>query len=150
MRSILRSSFPIVLLVAAGAMTARVANADPNNPTDNDKAAARPLAIEGLRLAQAGNCREAAEQLERAETLVHAPTTAVPLAQCDIQLGKIIAGTELLERVINETLPPNAPPSFAEAKRQARTFLDAAAPKIPRSCAFTWTCRRATRRRTSR
>jgi hypothetical protein len=128
MKAILRTSLPILLLAAA--TTAGVAHADPNNPTDSDKAAARPFAIEGLRLVQAGNCREAVEQLERAEALVHAPTTAVPLAQCEIQLGKIIAGTELLNRVLNETLAPNAPASFAEAKKQARGILDAATPKI--------------------
>jgi hypothetical protein len=128
MKAILRTSLPILLLAAAS--TAGVAHADPNSPTDSDKAAARPFAIEGLRLAQAGNCKEAVEQLEKAEALVHAPTTAVPLAQCDIQLGKIIAGTELLNRVLNETLPPNAPPSFADAKKQARGILDAATPKI--------------------
>ncbi|HEY3821934.1 MAG TPA: autotransporter outer membrane beta-barrel domain-containing protein [Polyangiaceae bacterium] len=119
-----------ILLLAAAATTAGSAKADPINPSDSDKAAARPFAIEGLRLAQAGNCKEAVEQLDKAEALVHAPTTAVPLAQCEIQLGKIIAGTELLNRVLNESLPANAPPSWAEAKKQARTILDAAEPKI--------------------
>jgi hypothetical protein len=128
MKAVLRTSLPILLLAAA--TTAGIAKADPNSPTDGDKAAARPFAVEGLRLVQAGNCREAVEQLERAEALVHAPTTAVPLAQCEIQLGKIIAGTELLNRVLNETLAPNAPASFADAKRQARGILDAAMPKI--------------------
>lgn len=128
MRAVLQTSLPILLLAAA--TTAGVAKADPNNPTDSDKAAARPFAIEGLRLVQAGNCKDAVEQLGKAEALVHAPTTAVPLAQCEIQLGKIIAGTELLNRVLNESLPPNAPPSFADAKKQARGILDAAQPKI--------------------
>ncbi|HEY5243717.1 MAG TPA: hypothetical protein VIJ22_19685 [Polyangiaceae bacterium] len=130
MKAVLRTALPILLLLAASATTEGVAHADPNNPSDSDKAAARPFAIEGLRLAQAGNCREAVEQLDKAEALVHAPTTAVPLAQCDIQLGKIIAGTELLNRVLNETLPPNAPPSWTDAKKQARTILDAAEPKV--------------------
>jgi hypothetical protein len=130
MKAVLRRSFPLLLLGAAVTTTAGIAKADPNNPSDSDKAAARPFAIEGLRLAQAGSCKEAAEQLEKAEALVHAPTTAVPLAQCEIQLGKIIAGTELLNRVLNETLPANAPPSWAEAKKQARTILDAAEPKV--------------------
>src|SRR5580698_8846037 len=128
MKAILRTSLPILLLAAAS--TAGVAHADPNNPTDNDKAAARPFAIEGLRLAQAGDCKGAVDKLERGESLVHAPTTAVPLAQCDIQLGHIVAGTEILNRVINETLPANAPPSWAEAKQQAKGILDAATPRI--------------------
>lgn len=128
MKPVLRSALPILLMAVAA--TARTAHADPNNPTDNDKAAARPFAIEGLRLAQAGNCHDAVDKLERGEMLVHAPTTAVPLAQCDIQLGKIIAGTEILNRVINESLPPNAPSSWADAKQQARGILDAAQPRI--------------------
>jgi hypothetical protein len=131
MKTILR--VPLTVLVLGGvAASARVAAADPNNPTDSDRAAARPFAIEGLRLVQGGNCREAVDHLEKAEALVHAPTTAVPLAQCDIQLGRLIAGTEILNRVLNETLPPNAPPSFAESKKQARGILDAAAPRVPK------------------
>jgi len=129
MRSIFRASLPILL--AATAVPA-IASADPNAPTDSDKAAARPFAIEGLRLAQAGNCQGAADQLERAEALVHAPTTAVPLAQCDIQLGKLIAGTELLNRVINENIPANAPSSWSDAKKQASSLLAAAAPRVPK------------------
>jgi hypothetical protein len=128
MKPLSRHALPI--LTIALATTARVAFADPNNPSDNDKAAARPLAMEGLRAAQTGNCREAVDKLTRSESLVHAPTTAVPLAQCEIQLGKVIAGTELLNRVLIETLPPNAPPSWAEAKQQARPLLDAAQSRI--------------------
>lgn len=128
MKAILRTSLPMFLLAAVA--TGGVAQADPNNPSDSDKAAARPFAIEGLRLAQAGNCREAVEQLERCEALVHAPTTEVPLAQCDIQLGKVIAGTEILNRVLNTPLPPNVPSSWGDAKRQARAALDAAQPRV--------------------
>ncbi|HEY1697394.1 MAG TPA: hypothetical protein VGG39_34770 [Polyangiaceae bacterium] len=126
------ASFAAFASIASIAAWSGVAHADPANPTDNDKAAARPFAIEGLRLAQEGKCREAVEQLDKAEALVHAPTTAVPLAQCEIQLGKLVEGTELLNRVLNETLPPTAPPAFAEAKKQARGVLDAAAPRIPK------------------
>ncbi|HSY24895.1 MAG TPA: hypothetical protein VK841_22375 [Polyangiaceae bacterium] len=131
MKSIHRASLPVFVLAAAALVpVARVAHADPNNPTPEDKAAARPFAIEGLRLAQAGDCKGAVDKLERGEALVHAPTTAVPLAQCDIQLGHIVAGTEILNRVINETLPANAPASWAESKQQAKGILDAASPRI--------------------
>jgi outer membrane protein len=70
--------------------------------------------------------------LEKAESLVHAPTTAVPLAMCNIQFGRLVAGTEILQRVINEPLPPNAPPAFIAAQRDARGMLDAATPRIAR------------------
>jgi outer membrane protein W len=128
MNSIARCVLSILLFAIPAAP--RIALADPNNPTDNDKAAARPFAIEGIRLAQSGNCAEAVDKLGRSESLVHAPTTSLPLAECEIRLGRIILGTEILNRLIIEPLPPNAPPSWAEAKNKARPALDAAQPRI--------------------
>jgi hypothetical protein len=111
---------------------APVAHADPNSPTDDDKAAARPFAVEGIRLAQAGSCREAIDRLDRAEALVHAPVTALPLGQCQIRLGKLVAGTETLARVVGAPLPPGAPAAWVEAKQSAQAALDAARPRISR------------------
>jgi hypothetical protein len=130
MKSIRLSLSTILLLGTAATATSGVALADPNNPTDSDRAAARPFAIDGLEKVRAGNCREAIASLEKAEALVHAPTTAVPLAQCQIQLGHLVTGTEILQRVVNEPLAPNAPPAFIESKREARGILDAATPRI--------------------
>jgi len=107
-----------------------VARAD--GPTDDQKAAARILGTDGVRAAMAGDCHTAVDKLSRAEALVHAPTTALPLARCQIQLGKLVAGTEILNRMMNETLPPNAPEPWVDAKRQVPALLEATAPKIGR------------------
>jgi hypothetical protein len=120
-----------ILLLVPSAV--RVARADsPAAPTDDQKAAARLLGTDGVRLAMSGDCRNAVDKLTRAEALVHAPTTAVPLAKCQIQLGKIVAGTEILNRLLNETLPANAPEPWVEARRQVQPMLDAASPRIGR------------------
>jgi hypothetical protein len=113
-----------------------VARADstaaPPAPTDEQKASARLLGTDGVRLAMAGDCRNAVDKLTRAEAIIHAPTTALPLAKCQIQLGKIVAGTEILNRLFNEVLPANAPEPWLEAKRQVQPLLDAETPKIPK------------------
>ncbi len=128
-----RAALAVLLIASSAASFARVARADsPGGATDEQKASARLLGTEGVRLAMAGDCRNAVDKLSRAEALVHAPTTAVPLAQCQIQLGKIVAGTEILNRLLNEALPANAPESWIEAKKQVQPMLDAAAPKIGR------------------
>jgi hypothetical protein len=122
----------LVATLVAALTDATVAAADPERPTDDEKAAARVLGSEGARLAMGGDCAGAVDKLVQAEALAHAPTTAVPLAQCQIQQGKIIAGTELLIRVLNESLPPNAPQPWIDARKRAQPILDAAQPRIAR------------------
>ncbi|HEY4013238.1 MAG TPA: hypothetical protein VGM06_07860 [Polyangiaceae bacterium] len=128
-RSFLRSAASILFAAAlvAGAATA---SAQGDRVSDEDRASARLLAADGVQMAAGGDCAGAVDRLSRAESIVHAAATAVPLAQCEIQLGKIIAGTELLIRVVNEPLPPNPPPGAIEAKKRAQTALDAAQPRI--------------------
>jgi hypothetical protein len=123
MRRTLVQLVPIFVALSLG----RTAFADSEA---DEKAAARLLGTEGVRLALSGDCVNAVDKLTRAEALVHAPTTAVPLARCDIQLGKLVAGTELLNRVVHETLPPNAPRSWVDAKKAAEELLDTTGPRI--------------------
>jgi hypothetical protein len=107
------------------------ARADGTAPAgDEQKAAARMLGTEGVKLAMNGDCGHAVDKLTRAEALLHAPTTAVWLGQCDVQLGHLVAGTEILNRVIRETLPDGAPKSWVDAKQRAQSLFDAADPRI--------------------
>jgi hypothetical protein len=123
--------FAVLSLVMLGPGSVRVARADsPAGPTDDERAAARMLGTDGVRAAMAGDCRTAVDKLSRAEALVHAPTTALPLAKCQFQLGKLVAGTEILNRMLNEALPANAPEPWVDAKKQVQPLLDANTPKI--------------------
>lgn len=113
-------------LAATALLVAMPASAD----EAADTASARSLGIEGVTLANAGNCKEAVEKLDRAEKLHHAPTTATRLGECEIELGKLVRGTERLQRVIREPLPPNAHAAFTAAVARAHKLLETTLPRI--------------------
>jgi len=119
---------------ASAVLVAALVGATLSGPARADEAAdtatARALGVAGVALAEAGNCSLAIEKLARAEALHHAPSTAERLGECEIEVGKIVAGTERLQRVIREPLAPNAPPPFVAAVARARTVLDKAMPRI--------------------
>lgn len=101
-----------------------------DEPNAADVSAARGLGQEGVKLADAGNCEEAIEKLTRAEKLFHAPTTLAKLGECQVKVGKIVIGTENLNRVSREALPANAPQAFRDAQDRAKQVLAEAKPKI--------------------
>jgi hypothetical protein len=114
-----------VLLSLSAAPAALAQTASPE-----DIAAARALGTEGTRLADAGDCNGAIGKLEAAEKLYHAPTTLDRLGECQVSVGRIVAGTESLNRVVREPLAANAPPVFVAAQKRAQKALAAALPRI--------------------
>jgi hypothetical protein len=117
-------ALPLVSVFASSVAIAQ------EEPSSADVAAARALGQEGVRLAEAGNCQEAVDKLSRAEKIFHAPTTLARLGECQVQLGKIVDGTENLNKVSRESLAPGAPPAFVAAQERARKVLAEARPKI--------------------
>lgn len=119
-----RSTFSVLLVFGA-----RLAFAQ-EEPSVADIAAARTLGIEGIRLADLGNWEEALDKLARAEKIYHAPTTLGRLGECQIQMGRLVDGTEALRRVARETLAPNAPQVFVNAQERAKAALAKAMPRV--------------------
>lgn len=119
-------------LAAGAALVAPPASAQtaPPNAGPTELATARALGIEGVKLADANNCAEAVPKLDRSERIHHAPTTLGRLGECHVQLGALVLGTELLQRVVREPLPTNGPQVFVVAKARAQKVLDQALPKI--------------------
>jgi hypothetical protein len=101
-----------------------------SSPNPSDIATARTIGIEGVKLAKAGNCTAAVEKLKRAEELYHAPSILFELGKCQISLGKLVAGTENLQRVVREQLDPKAPKAFRTAQEHARSLLDTTLPRL--------------------
>lgn len=95
-----------------------------------ETAAARTLAIEGLKLAQANNCADAVPKLERAEKLYHSPVVAGRLGECYVSVGRLVEGTELLRKVLREPQAADATPALAKAIERAQRVLDNATPRI--------------------
>jgi hypothetical protein len=127
-----RSRFlPACLLGAmvSQAFPVRVALAE-DDASATETAAARGLAIDGLKLADGGHCNEAIDKLTRAEKLHHAPIVLSRLGECLITQGKLVDGTEMLRKVLREPLPASPSPALQKARERAQTTLDATKSKI--------------------
>lgn len=118
----------VVIATLALALLPGVAYAD--EPSAADIASARKIGFEGIKLADKGDCAAAIDKLARAEKLFHAPTTLGRLGECQVQVGKVVEGTENLGRVAREDLPSNAPAAFVTARARARKQLAAATPML--------------------
>jgi hypothetical protein len=117
-----------VWLCLAAAFYASSAGAQ--NESAEDKASARVLGTEGIKLAESGDCASAIPKLEAAEKLYHAPTTLERLGECQVSQGRLVAGTESLNRVVREPLPANPPAAFVSARQRAQQVLTTAMPRI--------------------
>jgi hypothetical protein len=95
-----------------------------------ETAAARTLALEGIKLADAGRCEEAIDRLARAERLHHAPVVLGRLGECQVARGRLVEGTETLRKVLREALPANPPEVLLKARERAQSVLDKAKGKI--------------------
>lgn len=126
----LRHTRTCALPLCFGALVAASAARAQTPSSAEDRAAARAFGTEGVRLADSGDCAGAATKLEAAEKLFHAPTTLERLGECQIKLGRLVAGTESLNRVVREPLPPNAPAVFVAARQRAQTALAPALTRI--------------------
>ncbi len=120
-----------ILLSSTLALTLCVRTSFAQESSAADISAARALGTEGVKLADSGKCDEAIDKLARAEKLFHAPTTQGRLGECQVKLGKLVEGSETLNRVTRDALAPNAPPAFAAAQKRAATLLAEVRPRIP-------------------
>jgi len=116
--------------LALGAVTLLSAPTAFAEESAENKAAARDLAVDGIKLAQAGDCQAAIPKLKRAEKLYHAPTILTWIGECLLQQERYVEGTETLRRVIREKLEPNAPEAYAKAQAKAQQLIDGAKGKI--------------------
>jgi hypothetical protein len=123
---------PRLAVVLCIAWSAQLARAQATEDDASTIAAARALAIEGVKLAESGRCDDAVDKLERAEALHHAPIVQAQLGDCYIRLGKLVAGTELLRNVLREPLPEKPSLALRKSYVRAQIALDAAKPKIAR------------------
>lgn len=95
-----------------------------------ETAAARALAVDGLKLAQANNCSDAVPKLERAEKLYHSAVVAIRLGECYVAVGRLVEGTELLRKELREPQPSEPTPALTKALERAQKLLDTTKPRI--------------------
>jgi hypothetical protein len=115
------------LLVLAGFLAPAAAMAQ---VPDADRATARALARQGNDAQKRGDYAIAAEDFERADALVHAPTLLLGLARAQTGLGKLVEAQETCERIIREGVDAHAPAAFARAVDDAKREVTALAPRL--------------------
>jgi hypothetical protein len=93
-------------------------------------AAARSLAVQGVKLARVGDCAQAIEPLIRAQALRHSSVVLTELGVCYLQLGRLVAGSEALRRVVREGLPESPSPAQRDALTRAERLLAEVLSKI--------------------
>ncbi len=98
--------------------------------SDEDKAAARSLAKEGIDAYGNGKHAEALDLLSRAEAIFHAPPHVLYIARSQAALGKLVAARESYLKVMREDLPASAPKAFKDAQQQAKEEAAAIEPRI--------------------
>jgi hypothetical protein len=128
---VLRGALVRALLAGAAALPGlpSPAFADAGDES-GDTAAARNLAVDGMKLAQTGKCGEAIDKLERAEKLHHSAIVLGKLGECYVQEGRVVDGTEALRKMLREPLPPQPTPALEKAYERAQSVLDTALPKV--------------------
>ena len=99
--------------------------------SDAERAGARAAAAEGAAAFEQGRWAEVIDRFRRAEAIVHSPVHLLYIARAHVQLGQLVEAQETFIKIVNETLPADAPPPFHEAKQDAEKELGATEPRIP-------------------
>lgn len=97
-----------------------------------EKAAAREAATAGIRAFQDGDFDNALQLLRKAEQILHAPPHLIYIARAHAAKGEFVLAREALKTLVNEVLPPDAPPAFHDAQTAGRALEAEIEPKIGR------------------
>jgi hypothetical protein len=125
-----RTPLVSALVAFAGVGAPLVAHAA-DDPDASETAAARALAVDGVKLAQSDKCSEAVDKLERAEKLKHSTIVLRYLGECQVKVGRWVEGSESLRKLLREPQPEDASPTVTQAYEAAAATLRDVKPRIP-------------------
>jgi hypothetical protein len=121
----IRLGAPVALALALG-LAPRAASAQ----SDEEKAAARALATQGIDAFNAKKYAEALDLINRAEAILHAPPHVLFIARAQAGMGRLVAARESYLKLSREDIPASAPPAFKRAQQDAKAELASIEPKI--------------------
>lgn len=99
--------------------------------TDQERAAARSLATEGINAFNAGRNTEALDKLERAYQLAPIPTIGLWSARALEKAGKLVEANERLLAVGRYEISKDDSGVFAQAQKEAEQMQDKLGPRVP-------------------
>lgn len=98
--------------------------------TEEDRAAARSLATQGITAFNEGRHAVALDLFTRAESLLHAPPHMLYMARSAAKLGQLVRAREVYLKLVREELPASAPQAFRDAQTEARDEVQAIEPRL--------------------
>ncbi len=122
------AAFTIAFALAGGASLTAVRPALAQS--DDDRATARALGVEGQAALDAKSYATAEDRFRRADKLVHAPTLELGLARALAGEAKYVEAQEAYNKIIREGLAPGAPDVFKRALEDAKKEVDTVSPKL--------------------
>jgi hypothetical protein len=115
--------------LAASMLLATVARAQ---PTAVDREMARSLMDQGYDLKKKGDLKEALKRFKAADDIMHVPTTALPLAQVQAELGLLVEARDTLAASLRRTPEkPSDPQPFKVARAEGEKLDASLAPRVP-------------------
>jgi hypothetical protein len=116
----------------AGCCSLFAASAAAQASSDADRAAARELGKQGLTALDQGNFAVAEDRLSRAIALHDVPTLRLARARARRASEKLVSAGEDYRAVLRWPTVAGEPSVFVDARRDARSELEALEPRIPR------------------
>jgi hypothetical protein len=99
--------------------------------SDEERAAARQAAMEGIKALREQRYSAAVDLLTRAESVIHAPTHLLYLARAQASMGQLVRARENFMKIVKENIDASKPKAFHDAKSDAEKELAALEPRIP-------------------
>jgi hypothetical protein len=124
------SSAALAIAFALAGGASLIAAPSANAQSDDDRATARALGVEGQQALDNKSYATAEDRFRRADKLVHAPTLELGLARALAAEAKYVEAQETYNRMIREGLAPGAPEVFKRALEDAKKEVEAVSPKL--------------------
>lgn len=94
-----------------------------HEPSVADRNTARRLAVDGQKALQAGDYDKAADNFQRANELVNAPTLLLGLARARVGQGRLLEAYGIYDGIVRTGVEPNASRAFKRAHADAKTEM---------------------------
>jgi len=122
----------MIRLFIASLLACTMMLSSPAMAQSSEKAAARSMALEGLKHFKAEEFAKALDLFSRAHSLVGAPTTGLWKARSLEKVGRWVEATELYLDVVETDLDDDADPRWVKAVDQARKERATLLPRVPK------------------
>lgn len=117
--------------IAAGALGAVLWSPPAHGQSAADKATARQLALDAIKLFKAGKHADALDKMQRAQSLYDAPIHLLYIARSQEKVGQLVEASETYRNLIRTNLDAGAPEAFVTAVEDGKKELAALEPRIP-------------------